>query len=78
MNLPLYDALLDEPRIRHILTTHEQNVAHAADGYARAAGKTGVCIVTSDPSATNLVTGIATAVMDSIPLVVITGQVDAI
>lgn len=76
MNLPLYDALLDEPRIRHILTTHEQNAAHAADGYARASGKVGVCIATSGPGATNLVTGIATAFMDSIPLVVITGQVD--
>lgn len=76
MILPLYDALYGEKRIRHILTTHEQNAAHAADGYARATGKVGVCIATSGPGATNLVTGIATAFMDSIPLVAITGQVD--
>ncbi|MFA6850707.1 MAG: biosynthetic-type acetolactate synthase large subunit, partial [Selenomonadaceae bacterium] len=76
MILPLYDALYDEKRIHHILTTHEQNAAHAADGYARASGKVGVCIATSGPGATNLVTGIATAFMDSIPLVAITGQVD--
>lgn len=76
MILPLYDALYDEKRIHHILTTHEQDAAHAADGYARATGKVGVCIATSGPGATNLVTGIATAFMDSIPLVAITGQVD--
>ena len=77
MILPLYDALYDEKnKIRHILTTHEQDAAHAADGYARATGKVGVCIATSGPGATNLVTGIATAFMDSIPLVAITGQVD--
>ena len=76
MILPLYDALYDEKRIRHILTTHEQDAAHAADGYARASGKVGVCIATSGPGATNLVTGIATAFMDSIPMVAITGQVD--
>ncbi len=72
--LPLYDALYDSP-IRHILVRHEQGAAHAADGYARSTGKVGVCIATSGPGATNLVTGIATAYMDSIPLVAITGQV---
>ena len=76
MILPLYDALIDEKEIKQILVTHEQNAAHAADGYARATGKVGVCIATSGPGATNLVTGIATAFMDSIPLVAITGQVD--
>ncbi|SEJ58909.1 Thiamine pyrophosphate enzyme, N-terminal TPP binding domain [Propionispira arboris] len=76
MILPLYDALYDDTRIQQILTTHEQSAAHAADGYARASGKVGVCIATSGPGATNLVTGIATAFMDSIPLVAITGQVD--
>ena len=72
--LPLYDALLDSP-IRHILARHEQGVVHAADGYARVTGKVGVCLATSGPGATNLVTGIANAYMDSIPLVVLTGQV---
>lgn len=72
--LPIYDALYDCD-IRHILTAHEQGATHAADGYARATGKVGVVIVTSGPGATNTVTGIATAYMDSIPLVVITGQV---
>jgi len=76
MILPMYDALLDEKEIRQILVTHEQNAAHAADGYARVTGKVGVCMATSGPGATNLVTGIATAFMDSIPLVAITGQVD--
>ena len=76
MILPLYDALIDEREIRQILVTHEQSAAHAADGYARATGKVGVCMATSGPGATNLVTGIATAFMDSIPLVAITGQVD--
>ena len=76
MILPLYDALVDEKEIRQILVTHEQNAAHAADGYARATGKVGVCMATSGPGATNLVTGIATAFMDSIPVVAITGQVD--
>jgi acetolactate synthase-1/2/3 large subunit len=73
--LPLYDALHDSP-IRHVLVRHEQGAAHAADGYARATGKVGVCIGTSGPGATNLVTGIATAYMDSIPMVAITGQVN--
>ena len=76
MILPMFDALVDEKEIKHILVTHEQNAAHAADGYARATGKVGVCMATSGPGATNLVTGIATAFMDSIPVVAITGQVD--
>jgi len=74
--LNIYDALYKAGNaIRHILTSHEQGAAHAADGYARATGKTGVCIATSGPGATNLVTGIATAYMDSVPMVAITGQV---
>lgn len=72
--LPLYDSLLECP-IRHILPRHEQGGVHAADGYARVTGKVGVCLATSGPGATNLVTGIANAYMDSIPLVVLTGQV---
>ncbi|MDR2343079.1 MAG: biosynthetic-type acetolactate synthase large subunit [Spirochaetaceae bacterium] len=72
----IYDELYKHSdRIRHILVSHEQHAAHAADGYARASGKTGVCIATSGPGATNLVTGIATAYMDSVPLVAITGNV---
>lgn len=74
--LNIYDALYkNSDRIRHILTAHEQGAAHAADGYARATGKVGVCLATSGPGATNLVTGIATAYMDSIPMVAITGNV---
>ena len=74
--LNIYDALYDyQDKIRHILTAHEQGATHAADGYARATGKTGVALVTSGPGATNTVTGIATAYMDSIPLVVISGNV---
>ncbi len=72
--LPVFDQLYDAP-VRFILTRHEQAAAHAADGYARATGKVGVCMATSGPGATNLVTGIATAYMDSIPIVAITGQV---
>ncbi|MEM4648950.1 MAG: biosynthetic-type acetolactate synthase large subunit, partial [Nitrososphaerota archaeon] len=72
--LPVYDALHDSS-IRHILVRHEQCAAHAADGYARASGRVGVCMATSGPGATNLVTGIATAYMDSSPIVAITGQV---
>lgn len=72
--LPIFDQLYDAP-IRFILTRHEQGAAHAADGYARATGKVGVCLATSGPGAANLVTGIATAYMDSIPMVAITGQV---
>lgn len=74
--LNIYDALYkNSDRIRHILTAHEQGAAHAADGYARATGKVGACLATSGPGATNLVTGIATAYMDSIPMVAITGNV---
>ncbi len=74
--LNIYDALYKvRDEIRHVLTSHEQGAAHAADGYARATGKTGVCIATSGPGATNLVTGIATAYMDSVPMVAFTGQV---
>ncbi|MGI6777961.1 MAG: biosynthetic-type acetolactate synthase large subunit [Acetivibrionales bacterium] len=74
--LNIYDALYkSRDSIRHILTSHEQGASHAADGYARATGKVGVCIATSGPGATNLVTGIATAYMDSVPVVAITGQV---
>lgn len=74
--MPLYDALYDyTDRITHVLTSHEQGATHAADGYARSTGKVGVCFATSGPGATNTVTGIATAYMDSSPMVVITGQV---
>ena len=72
----IYDALYQySDKINHILTAHEQGASHAADGYSRATGKVGVCIATSGPGATNLVTGIATAMLDSIPLVAITGNV---
>ncbi len=73
--LPLYDTLPQYPQLRHILVRHEQGAAHAADGYARATGKVGVCMATSGPGATNLVTGIANAHLDSSPVVAITGQV---
>ena len=73
--LPIYDVLYEVKDIRHILVRHEQGAAHAADGNARASGKAGVCLATSGPGATNLVTGIATAYMDSVPMVAITGQV---
>src|SRR5690348_6102031 len=72
--LPAYDAMLDYP-IRRILVRHEQGATHMADGYARATGQVGVAIATSGPGATNMVTGIATALMDSVPIVCITGQV---
>ena len=72
--MPAYDTLLDYP-IRHVLVRHEQGASHMADGYARASGRVGCCIATSGPGATNLVTGLATAMLDSIPLVAITGQV---
>ena len=75
--LPVYDALCRHPKIRHILARHEQGAAHAADGYARASGRAGVCFATSGPGATNLVTGIANAHMDSSPVVAVTGQVPA-
>ncbi len=73
--LPLYDALYDCTSIEHILVRHEQAAVHAADGYARATGRPGVALVTSGPGATNAVTGIATAYMDSVPLIILTGQV---
>ena len=73
--LPLYDTLPQYPQLRHILVRHEQGAAHAAEGYARATGKVGVCFATSGPGATNLVTGIADASLDSVPIVAITGQV---
>ena len=75
-NMPIYDALYDyKNKIRHILVRHEQGATHAAEGYARVTGKAGVCFATSGPGATNLVTGIADAMMDSVPMVCITGQV---
>ena len=73
--LNIYDALFQNTKVRHLLVRHEQGGVHMADGYARASGKTGVCLVTSGPGATNTVTGIATAYMDSIPIVVFSGQV---
>ncbi|MDE2837204.1 MAG: biosynthetic-type acetolactate synthase large subunit [Chloroflexota bacterium] len=73
--LPLYQTLPEYPQLRHILVRHEQNAGHAADGYARASGKVGVAVATSGPGATNLVTPLATAMMDSVPMVAITGQV---
>ena len=73
--LPLYGAMAKYPELRHVLVRHEQAAAMAADGYARATGRVGVCSATSGPGATNLVTGIATAQMDSVPIVAITGQV---
>jgi len=73
--LPIYDILADYPEVRHILVRHEQGGAHAADGYARASGRVGVCMGTSGPGATNLVTGIGTAQLDSIPIVALTGNV---
>ncbi len=73
--LPFYDALWNYPRLRHILVRHEQGAAHAADGYARVTGKAGVCVATSGPGATNLITGIMGAKADSVPMIAITGQV---
>ena len=73
--LPFYQTLPEYPQLRHVLVRHEQNAGHAADGYARASGKVGVAIATSGPGATNLVTPLATAMMDSVPIVAITGQV---
>lgn len=73
--LPIYDALPDHPRVHHVLVRHEQGAAHMADGYARATGRVGVCVATSGPGATNLVTGLACAYMDSVAMVAITGQV---
>ena len=73
--LPTYDALNFYPQVRHVLVRHEQGATHAADGFARATGKVGVAIATSGPGATNMVTGLATAMMDSSPIVCLTGQV---
>ena len=73
--LHIYDALFKDCKVPHVLVRHEQAATHAADGYARATGKPGVVLVTSGPGATNAITGIATAYMDSIPMIVITGQV---
>src|SRR5271169_6992603 len=74
VTLPFYDSLYDH-HIRHILVRHEENAAFAAEGYARATGKVGVCCATSGPGATNLTTGLVDAIMDSIPIVALTGQV---
>lgn len=74
--MPAYDVMLDYP-VHHVLVRHEQGAAHMADGYARATGKVGVAMATSGPGATNLVTGIGTAMMDSSPIVCVTGQVSA-
>jgi len=71
----IYDELFKQDKVRHVLVRHEQGAAHAADGYSRSSHKVGVCLVTSGPGVTNAVTGIATAYMDSIPMVIITGQV---
>src|SRR5271156_5961459 len=73
--LPIYDALFKQNSIKHVLVRHEQGAAHAAEGYARSSGKVGVLVVTSGPGATNAVTGLTDAMMDSIPIVCITGQV---
>ena len=73
--LPIYDALFKNNKIRHILVRHEQAAVHAAEGYARSTGKTGVVLVTSGPGATNAVTGLTDALMDSVPVVCLTGQV---
>ena len=73
--LPIYDALFDETTIKHVLVRHEQGAVHAAEGYARSSGKVGVVLVTSGPGATNIITGLTDAMLDSIPLVAVTGQV---
>src|SRR5438034_4019476 len=73
--LPIYDEIFQQEKVKHILVRHEQGATHAAEGYARSTGKCGVVLVTSGPGATNAVTGLTDALMDSIPLVVITGQV---
>ncbi|MCK4855303.1 MAG: acetolactate synthase large subunit, partial [Bacteroidales bacterium] len=74
--MPIYDLLYDyQDKIKHILTRHEQGAAHAAQGYARVTGKVGVCMVTSGPGATNLTTGLADAMLDSTPIICISGQV---
>ncbi|MBN2535516.1 MAG: acetolactate synthase large subunit, partial [Spirochaetales bacterium] len=73
--IPLFDEFYKEPFIHVVLTRHEQGAVHAADGYARSTGRTGVCVVTSGPGATNTITGLATANFDSVPIVLLTGQV---
>src|ERR687895_1722640 len=73
--LPIYDALFQQDKVKHILSRHEQGAVHAAEGYARSSGKVGVVLVTSGPGATNAVTGLTDALMDSVPLVCLTGQV---
>src|SRR5438477_10201038 len=73
--IPIYAAIYEEEEIRHILVRHEQGSAHMAEGYAKVTGKVGVCLATSGPGATNLVTGLADAYMDSVPVVALTGQV---
>ena len=73
--MPVYDALTFYPEVRHVLTRHEQGAAHAAEGWAKATGEIGVCMATSGPGATNLVTGLADAMLDSVPLLAITGNV---
>ncbi|MCK4868485.1 MAG: acetolactate synthase 3 large subunit, partial [Alphaproteobacteria bacterium] len=73
--LPIYDALFKQNQLRHILVRHEQGAVHAAEGYARSTGKVGVVLVTSGPGATNAVTGLTDALMDSVPIVCLTGQV---
>nr|MBP8252231.1 acetolactate synthase large subunit [Herpetosiphon sp.] len=73
--MPFYHALPEYPQLHHVLVRHEQAAGHAAEGYARTAGKVGVCVATSGPGATNLVTALADAMMDSVPIVAITGQV---
>ena len=75
--LHIYDALFKQNRLKHVLVRHEQAATHMADGYARSTGRPGVVLVTSGPGATNAITGIATAYMDSIPMVVISGQVQS-
>src|SRR5918912_2210458 len=75
--LPAYDPLLDSQKVRHVLVRHEQGAGHAAQGYAAATGRVGVCMATSGPGATNLVTPLADAYMDSVPVVAVTGQVGA-
>ena len=75
--LHIYDSIFNQKEMQHILVRHEQGATHAADGYARATGKPGVVLVTSGPGATNAITGIATAFMDSIPMIVISGQVQS-
>ena len=75
--LPIYDAIFQQNKIKHVLVRHEQGAVHAAEGYARSTGKPGVCLVTSGTGATNAVTGMTDALLDSIPIIVLTGQVAA-